>query len=197
MKHKLTMINFSSRDQKGNGYSISNYINEKVNMINKDFEVNSFQYHDLTIHSCGTCDYECFKHEQGCPFLDDDIKDLYDSILTSDICFFIIPIYSDFPCSNFFIFRERSQCIFYNEELYQQYLKVKKGFIIIGNTGLKETELILQHDFKEHLNINYIINLKSSDVGERSIKGNLVSYQTILNQIDILINDIFEEFVLS
>ena len=42
----------------------------------------------------------------------------------------------DFPCSNFFLFNERSQCCFNGHaELADRYLAVPKKFIVVSNTG--------------------------------------------------------------
>ncbi len=131
------------------------------------------------------------RHFNG-PFIDDDIKSIYDGILNSNQVIFIIPIYSDYPCSNFFIFRERSQCIFNDEKIYLKYLKISKRFIIIGNTGIEQTTMILKNDFKDSFDSNYIANIKSNDVGEKSTKGNLITYKEISQQIDILINDVLK-----
>lgn len=54
----------------------------------------------------------------------------------SDVVFYVVPNYSDFPCSNFFIFNERGQCYFRGtEKRMEKYLSVKKKFIVVSNTG--------------------------------------------------------------
>ncbi|MDF2698686.1 MAG: hypothetical protein K0Q49_242 [Haloplasmataceae bacterium] len=191
-KSNIILINFSSRVEKGNSYSISQYIKEKLNIYNKNITVKQFNFYNLNVNKCGVCDYQCFKNTNDCPVLKDDIKSIYEEIINSNLCIYIIPIYSDYPCSNFFLFRERSQCIFSNENIYEQYLKVNKRFIIIGNTGIEQTMMILKNDFKDTFSSNLITNVKSIDVGEKSTRGNLITYNKISEQVDYLLKDIFK-----
>lgn len=97
------------------------------------------KYHDLSALSvtpCGRCGYECFQARERCPYFDDPIFALYDAIVHSSTAYFIVPNYCDYPCANFFIFNERSQCYFQGRpELLDQYGAVRKKFIVVSNTG--------------------------------------------------------------
>lgn len=53
-----------------------------------------------------------------------------------EMSYFIVPNYCDFPCANFFIFSERSQCYFQKyPDRQARYALAPKKFIVVSNTG--------------------------------------------------------------
>lgn len=98
--------------------------------------VDYFDFSTLRVNPCGQCGYECFQARERCPYFDDPEFALCDTVARSDIAYFIVPNYCDYPCSNFFIFNERSQCYFqHHGELLARYEAVPKKFITVSNTG--------------------------------------------------------------
>lgn len=93
---KILLINFSSR-KFGNCNSITKFIRDN---LKDEIKIKSFA--SLSIKSCGDCNYECFNKRSDCPFISDDAYELYEEICKSDLVYFIIPNYCDYPCSNFF-----------------------------------------------------------------------------------------------
>ena len=90
----------------------------------------------FSVHGCGACHCECFRQREACPYFADDAFRLNEAAALADRAVFIVPNYCDFPCSNFFLFNERSQCCFNGHaELADRYLAVPKKFIVVSNTG--------------------------------------------------------------
>ena len=112
---KTCIISFSSREN-GNCTQIGRLIQS----ITEDAEL--FVFSKMTLHPCGNCAYQCFSSRDQCPYMDDMEYRLLDAVTHSDLTFFIIPNYCDYPCANFFIFNERSQCYFQGRpELLEKY----------------------------------------------------------------------------
>ena len=76
------IISFSGREN-GNCDSISEYIASKDDSI--------IYFRNLNVHECSRCKYECFKGR--CKYRQDDIYNLYESMLSYDKIFFIVPMY--------------------------------------------------------------------------------------------------------
>lgn len=128
----------------------------------------------MNISPCGNCTYNCFDKNIKCPYIDDDIYHLYDSICASDMVYYIIPNYCDFPNANFFIFNERSQCYFQKHpELLKQYLEVKKKFIVVTNTEQSNFLQVLRYHVIEAVEPD-ILFLSSRHFKKVSIKDNLM-----------------------
>lgn len=95
-----------------------------------------FDFSALTVTPCGKCGCECFRAREDCPYFDDPVFAMYEAVANCDTAYFVVPNYCDYPCSNFFIFNERSQCYFqHRQDLLEQYLAVRKKFIVVSNTG--------------------------------------------------------------
>ena len=95
-----------------------------------------FRFSDLFPTPCGRCGQECFSPGRSCPHRADGIYALYDALTHSDLAVFVVPNYCDYPCSNFFLFNERSQCYFLPEESREaRYEAVRKKFIVVSNTN--------------------------------------------------------------
>ena len=126
---KTCIISFSSRAD-GN----CSQIGKLVCSLTENAEL--FDFSEFTIHSCGECGYECFSSGCQCPYAGDMECRLLDAITHSDLTFFILPNYCDYPCANFFVFNERSLCYFQgNPELLDAYEKVPKKVIVVSNTN--------------------------------------------------------------
>lgn len=126
----IVIVNFSGRET-GNCAAIAREI--------QGFHGGAAEYFSFAekeVHPCGNCRMECFAKRTACPYIDDGIYELYDMISNSGLCYFVVPNYCNYPCSNFFLFNERSQCYFQGRgDLLTTYLAVKKKFIVVSNTG--------------------------------------------------------------
>ena len=112
------IISFSGRED-GNCDSISDYIASEEDTI--------IRFRNLNVHDCSGCKYECFKGK--CKYRQDDIYNLYASMLNYDKVFLIVPMYCGNPTSLYFKFNERCQDFFmYNENSYETI--VSKLYII-------------------------------------------------------------------
>lgn len=94
-----------------------------------------FSFSDFQLPPCGRCGYACFSDREACPYFTDMECRLLDAICQSETACFIVPNYCDFPCANFFIFNERSQCYFQGRpELLERYLNIPKKFVVVSNS---------------------------------------------------------------
>ena len=117
----ILIISFSAR-QDGNCDGISRMIREHY-----DHSCTVFRFSQQQIHPCGGCRYECFGKETTCPYIADPEYGLLDAICNHDLTYFVIPNYCDYPCANYFIFNERSQCYFQHKpERLDRFINVKK-----------------------------------------------------------------------
>ena len=84
----------------------------------------------MNIHPCCNCNYECFNGE--CKYRSDDIYGLYSNMCKYDKVILIVPMYCSNPASLYFIFHERSQDYFMNNDEYEEIIK---RLYIIGIYG--------------------------------------------------------------
>lgn len=165
---KETIINFSGRNN-GNCENITKIIQ----MNTSQNETKIYNFKEINIFNCNNCDYECFIDKNKCPYIIDDCIEIYNEILNSDIVYYIIPNYCDYPCSNFFIFNERSLCYFNDEEeLLEKYLKIKKKFIVISNTNEDNFEKIFSY---HTLDVPSILFLSTNKYDQKGIDGQLMN----------------------
>lgn len=177
MMKTCCILDFSSRPY-GNTHRISDFIK---NAYQGRYEVQQFAFSKMQIHGCGTCDYECFQNRSSCPHRADDATAMYQAIMKSELTLYIIPNYCDFPCANFFLYNERSQCAFADyEKDYQTWLHIPKKFIVISNTNTDNFRSILQYHTDGDPAILY---LRSRDVPCKSLDGNLIDYDVIQHKI--------------
>lgn len=170
----VLIISFSSRAG-GNCDKISEKIAELYS------KSTFFRFSDQQIHPCGGCQYECFGTEKQCPYLADPEYSLLDFICRSDLVYFVIPNYCDYPCANYFIFNERSQCYFQGKpERLDVYLNVAKKFIVVSNTNQANFEEILA---QQTSNSPDILFLSAKKFGKRSIFGDLTDSGDVLHEI--------------
>lgn len=133
-----------------------------------------FDFSALSIVPCGRCGYECFQARENCPYFGDSEYGLCEAIAGSALACFIIPNYCDYPCANFFIFNERSQCYFQRHpELLEKYLAVKKKFIVVSNTGQDNFTAAMRYHVAEGVEPE-ILFLSAREFGRVSIRGDLM-----------------------
>lgn len=107
---------------------------------------------------------------------------LLDAVVHSEFAYFIIPNYCDRPCANFFLFDERSQCLFQHQpELADAYIQVPKKFLVVSNTE-QETfrTLLVSHT----IGPPDILFLPASHYGKISIAGDLLSSAQAAADVD-------------
>lgn len=174
---KVCVINFSSR-KNGNGYHISERIVEIMSRENRKYDLIDFSR--FAVNTCGKCNYECF--DNLCVYKDDEIYSAYRKILKADIVISVIPIYGGLPCSNFFVFNERAQGAFKDEE-FEHLEVIRNKYIIIGNTGTEITKRIVYENDNHAKDEDFLV-ISSNEIGERSIKGNLMDYVCYRERIE-------------
>ena len=126
------VISFSARGG-GNCSAIAQVL---VDALSRRGQVKYYDFSTLRLSPCGQCGYQCFQARELCPHFDDPEFTLCDAVARSDISYLIVPNYCDYPCSNFFVFNERSQCYFQGHpELLERYEAAPKKFIVVSNTG--------------------------------------------------------------
>ena len=91
--NQVAIINFSGRRQ-GNCHGIVEFI-KKIMIVGCEITVK--EMYSLNITPCGKCDYECFNNNADCPHENDDILDIYNTICSSDLAFYIVPITLNTP----------------------------------------------------------------------------------------------------
>lgn len=141
-----------------------------------------FRFSEHQIHPCGGCNYECFADAEACPHMDDAEYGLLEAVCRSDMVYFVVPNYCDYPCANYFIFNERSQCYFQGHpKRLNEYLNVRKKFIVISNTN--------QDNFKEILAQQAVCEpellfLSAKKFGKSSIFGDLTDSDDVRGMLE-------------
>lgn len=139
-----------------------------------------FRFSEHWIHPCRGCRYECFSGAV-CPYFGDSEYSLLEAICHSDLVYFVIPNYCDYPCANYFIFNERSQCFFQGRsELLERFLKIRKKFIVISNTNQGHFKEILSQNVKNEPEILFLSAKKFRKV---SIRGDLAQSEQAVSEI--------------
>ena len=170
----VCIISFSSR-KNGNCAQISEFVSAMYS------DVKRYNFSDFKINGCGDCAYQCFESGDKCPFAADKEREILDAITNSELTYFIVPNYCDYPCSNYFVFNERSLCYFQgNERLLKAYLRVPKKVIAVSNTNKGNFELAFTY---QALDIPYILFLSSNKYGKRSIDGDLLSSSEVVEEL--------------
>ena len=168
---KTCIISFSARPG-GNCQSIAEELQKRSK---SDEKVKAYDFSDIAITPCGRCGYECFRERESCPYFSDPEFSICDSIANSDCTYFIVPNYCDYPCANFFIFNERSQCYFQRHpEQLERYLSAKKKFIVVSNTGRDNFTAAFRYHVQEGAEPD-ILFLSAREFGRVSIRGDLMS----------------------
>lgn len=119
--------------------------------------VKIYRFEDFTIQPCGACAYECFLDGKLCPYYKDMEAELLAQISDAKEAVFIVPNYCDHPCANFYTFNERSNCWFQNrQDRLEQYLKIRKKFIVISNTKSDSFQRAFQQHTEDELELLYL-----------------------------------------
>jgi hypothetical protein len=106
---------------------------------------------------------------------------LLDEIVHSDLTYFILPNYCDYPCANFFVFNERSQCYFQGRpELLEAYEKVPKRAVVVSNTNEENFRQAMAYHAYEKADILF---LPAKQYGKESIKGDLLTSREAVSDI--------------
>ena len=170
----VCIVSFSSR-KNGN----CSQLGEFIKLLLPDATL--FDFANFSINACGNCGYQCFNGGSNCPFFADKECEILDAITNSTITYFIVPNYCDFPCSNFFIFNERSLCYFQNnEKKLTTYLQVPKKFIVVSNSNLENFKTA----FVYHTNVKpEILYLSAKKYGKVSIEGNLLTSKQVVDDL--------------
>ena len=145
-----------------------------------------YDFANFSISACGNCEYQCFNGGSNCPYFADKEREILDAITNSSITYFIVPNYCDYPCSNFFIFNERSLCYFQNnEKLLNAYLQVHKKFIVVSNSNLEN----FKKAFAYHTNVEpEILCLSAKEYGKMSIEGNLLTAKQAVDDLRMFVS---------
>lgn len=180
---KTVIISFSTR-RNGNCAQIGKYIQELV----QDSVL--FDFSECSVHACGGCDYECFADQTKCPYIDDAECEILDAIVQSEMTYFILPNYCDYPCSNYFVFNERNQCYFQGKQkLLDDYLKVPKRSIVVSNTNTENFTKALAYQTEHTPDILF---LSAKQYGKKSIKRDLATSKEVLDDIAAFVSKIPE-----
>jgi len=167
---KICIINFSGRAG-GNCYDVAKLIEQTVAT---EHDVTLFEMCHLDITPCGKCDYECFNTDTSCPYTKDDIAKIYSALCSSDLAYYIIPNYIDYPNAYFFIFNERKQGFFgYKPDLLEWYLKIPKKFVAISNTEEDNFKQILGRHVLENDDANFLF-LATKDFNTGGVRGDMM-----------------------
>ena len=132
-----------------------------------------YSFSDFNIQPCGGCNYDCFEKREACPHIGDKECEILDAIVHSEITYFILPNYCDYPCANYFSFNERSQCFFQGKtDLLNVYLRIPKRSIVVSNT--KEENLIKALAYQTEQEPDILV-LSARHYGKSSILGDLLT----------------------
>ena len=171
---KTCIISFSSR---GNGNCAQ--IGKLIRSLSEEAVL--FQFSNFEIHACGKCGYECFTDRSKCPYYSDMEYRLLDAVTHSDLTYFILPNYCDYPCANYFVFNERSQCYFQdNPELLEAYEKVPKRAIVVSNTNEDNFKTALAY---QSYKVPDILFLSAKKYGKISIRGDLMTDENAVRDV--------------
>lgn len=162
----ICVVSFSSR-KGGNCSKISEFICARLPGAKR------YDFSEFEIHPCGNCSYECFGGGNRCPWIGDKEYELLDAVTKSELTYFILPNYCDYPCANFYIFNERSQCYFQKRpDLLKAYERAPKKTIVVSNTNEENFRAALAYHSE---NDPEILFLPAKKYGKVSIAGDLLT----------------------
>ena len=170
----VCVISFSSRES-GN----CSQIGKLICSLLEDSQL--FDFSSFEVHHCGSCGYEGFSGPEKCPYSADMERRLLDGIIHSDLAYFVLPNYCDYPCANFFIFNERSQCFFQGRpELLDAYEKVPKRAVVVSGTNEENFRQAMAYQAYEEPDILF---LSAKKYGKESIQGDLLTSEKAVSDI--------------
>ena len=171
---KTVIVTFSSRPD-GN----CSQIGKLIASLTQDPVL--FDFAEFDLHPCGHCAAECFAARENCPYYEDKEYEMLETMMHSDVVYFVLPNHCDYPNANFFIFNERSQCFFQGRpDLLEAYLKVPKRGIVISNTNKENFIRALAY---QSCTEPEILFLSAKEYGKISIHGDLLTSEKALEQI--------------
>lgn len=145
-----------------------------------------FDFSEFDLHPCGQCAVECFSVRENCPYFADKEYEMLEAMTHSDMVCFVLPNYCDYPCANYFVFNERSQCYFQGRpDLLEAYLKVPKRSIVISNTNKDNFIQALAYQSDQEPEVLF---LSAKKYRKTSINGDLLSSKKALEDIKQFIN---------
>ena len=162
----VCIVSFSSR-KNGNCEKIAEYVNSLYPRAKR------YDFSKIKLNACGNCKYQCFDKGSKCPHARDKEREILDAVTNSELAIFIVPNYSNYPCSNYFVFNERGICYFSkNDDLLTEYLQVPKKFIVVSNTN--------EDHFKEAFRYQTVgepdvLFLAALEYGKTSTSGDLLT----------------------
>ena len=166
----VCIINFSGR-RNGNCHDIAKFIERQ---LMAEHEVTLFEMCDLDVAPCGRCDYECFYKDKTCPYNDDGMAGIYTAICSSDLTYYIVPNYIDYPNAYFFIFNERKQGFFGRRaDLAARYMDTAKKFVVISNTGEDNFRQILGRHVSEGSSADFLF-MATADFDKGGVRGGMM-----------------------
>ena len=172
---KVCIVSFSGRPA-GNCSRIAEIIRQTWEMKG---EAVVYDFSAFRITPCGQCSYACFQKREACPYFSDPEAAVCEEITGSDLTYFIVPNYCDYPCANFYIFNERGQCYFqHHEDLLNQYLAVRKKFIVVSNTNQDHFTAAFRYHIPENTTPD-ILFLSAKQFGKVSIHGDLTDSEDV------------------
>lgn len=97
---------------------------------------------------------------------------LMELICAQNLVYFIVPNYCDYPCANYFIFNERSQCFFQkNPEKSDLFDRIPKRFLVVSNTNTENFKAVLGQNVLTEPDILF---LPARKFGKVSIRGDMM-----------------------
>ncbi|MCL2376679.1 MAG: NAD(P)H-dependent oxidoreductase [Defluviitaleaceae bacterium] len=167
---KICIINFSGR-KGGNCHDVAKLV-EQIEAT--EHEVTLLEMCDLDIEPCGKCGYECFSKDVICPYAGDAIACIYSAVCSSDLAYYIVPNYINYPNAYFFIFNERKQGFFaHKPDLLERYLRLRKKFVVISNTEEDNFREILGRHVLENGDVEYLF-LATTSFDKGSARGGMM-----------------------
>jgi len=167
----ICIISFSGRAD-GNCHDITSVVSQAL--LN-EHHVAAFELCGSEVSPCGNCGYSCFSDNQACPMSSDDVAKIYDCVCSSELAYYIVPNYCDYPGSLFFILNERGQSFFSNDpNRLELYLKIEKRFIVVTNTEQENFKKAFKYHVRENGEPD-ILFLAAKDYGVSSIEGGLMN----------------------
>lgn len=182
---KAVLLSFSGRFGVGNCSKVLDLIQSIYE--GEGVEVSRIQMIDLQITPCIRCTYECMSPTGLCPHTD-DVASVYRAIMEADCCIAALPVYSAALPALYFAWRERSQCIFRQEETFERYRKVKKAYIVIGNReagGESALEILRTEDLTDE---KAMLLLENHAYHLNSLAGRLTEVPEVRKIIDQFIH---------
>lgn len=177
----ILLLDFSPKRHDGNCTSMARF-------LMRTYPEHTYTYVRLAtegIQPCGNCNYTCLKNPTySCENRDGSWK-IYALSEKADKIYYFIPIFSDYPNSYYFMFRERSQSVV-NDYMFF-YEKVKKRFVFVANTGKENLEnIVMSEPGKDK---SFIV-MSTHDYGTKGIFGDLMNYVECQKKL----KDFFEKY---